>query len=83
MSQTFFLRLLPPRPTFATDMSDEERALMGQHVAYVRRFFDEGKVLMFGPVLDPEGAFGIAVLQAESQAEVDSFIANDPTVAPV
>jgi uncharacterized protein len=30
----FFCKLTPPRPTFAADMTDAERQLMRQHVAY-------------------------------------------------
>ena len=30
----FFCKLTPPRPTFAADMTDAERQLMHQHVAY-------------------------------------------------
>ncbi len=80
MSQTFFLRLLPPRPTFVQDMTAEERALMGEHAAYARDFFDRGKLLSYGPVFDPEGSFGFAVLQVESEGELEQFKANDPTV---
>ena len=31
---TFVFRLKAPRPTFALDMSDEEREIMGRHAAY-------------------------------------------------
>ena len=56
MTDTFyFCRLIPPRPTFAMDMNDEERALMQQHAAYWWKKMDEGKVIAFGPVADPQG----------------------------
>jgi len=32
----FALKLIPCRPTFAQDMTDEERAIMQQHVVYWR-----------------------------------------------
>ena len=53
---------------------------MGQHAAYARTFFEAGKLLAYGPVLDPEGSFGMAVLQTESDDELEQFIANDPTI---
>jgi hypothetical protein len=31
--QYFYIRLIPLRPTFASDMSVDERALIQQHVA--------------------------------------------------
>ena len=80
MSQTYFLRLQPPRATFAHDLNAEERQLMQQHAAYARSFFERGKLLVYGPVFDPEGSFGIAVLLTEEEAELHDFIANDPTV---
>jgi uncharacterized protein len=78
--QHFFMRLIPPRPTFGVDMTDEERGLMHQHIAYVRTFFESGQVLAFGPVLDPAGAFGVALLEVNDQAEAEQFAKNDPTI---
>jgi hypothetical protein len=51
MSTLFFLKLIPPRPTFARDMNAEERALMQQHVEYTRAHFEAGKVLVYGSVM--------------------------------
>ncbi|MEG9432782.1 YciI family protein [Terriglobus sp. ADX1] len=76
----FDLKLTPPRPTFAMDMSDEERAVMMAHRVYMDRYFAEGKVLIFGPVLDPEGAFGMGVMECESVEEVQTIMADDPSV---
>ncbi len=72
----FFLKLLPPRPSFAADMSAEERAVMERHIAYWRTFGP--KVIVIGPVLDPRGAYGIAVVEAADEAEARSMISGDP-----
>ncbi len=80
MSQTYFLKLIGPRPSFGFDMTADERALMMQHATYARQAFADGKLLAFGPVLYPDETFGMAVLQAESEDEVRAFIAGDPTV---
>ena len=80
MSETYFLKLIGPRPTFGFDMTADERALMMQHVNYARQAFAEGKLLVFGPVLYPDDTFGIAVMQAETEDEIKAFIADDPTV---
>jgi hypothetical protein len=53
----FLCRLTPPRPSFPADMSDEERAMMGEHVAHWRGLLDEGRVVTLGPVADPAGAW--------------------------
>ncbi len=75
----FALKLIPCRPTFAQDMSSEERAIMQQHVVYWRGLMDKGKVLVFGPVMDPKAVYGLGIIEAESEEEVKDFIANDPT----
>jgi uncharacterized protein YciI len=80
MSQTYFLKLIGPRPTFGFDMTADERALMMTHVTYARQAFADGKLLAFGPVLYPDDTFGMAVMQAANEDEVKAFIANDPTV---
>jgi len=81
MAKTHFLmRLIPPRPTFGADMTAEERGLMQQHIAYVRTFFDGGQVLAYGPVLDPAGAFGVALLEVNDEAEAHKFAKEDPSI---
>ena len=49
---TFVFRLTAPRPTFALDMTDEEREIMGRHAAHWRPLVDNGQMVVFGPVLD-------------------------------
>jgi uncharacterized protein YciI len=78
--QQFFFRLIPPRPTFPQDMDERERALMSEHAAYMPRFFDTGEVMAYGPVLDPEQSFGIALLEMADQAEAEPFAQGDPGV---
>lgn len=78
--QHFFVKLIPPRPTFPMDMTAEEKLLMQEHVHYTREKFAEGKVLIYGPVMAPTGAFGMAVFEAADEAEVRGILQNDPTV---
>jgi hypothetical protein len=46
LKQHLFLKLISPRPTFAMDMNDADRALMMQHLAYIRKHYEAGKVLI-------------------------------------
>ena len=78
--QHFFMKLIPPRPTFGEDMTAEERALMQQHVKYVGEAFNKGTVLIYGPVMSTDGAFGMAVLEMADAAEVQRFGDEDPSV---
>jgi uncharacterized protein len=74
----FFLKLVPRHPTFAQDMTPEERAIMMQHVAYWKIFLDEGKVLVYGPVMDPQAVYGMGIVMTEDEEEVKALIAGDP-----
>ncbi|HVT97734.1 MAG TPA: YciI family protein [Acidobacteriaceae bacterium] len=78
--QHFFFKLIPPRTTFPGDASAAELALMKQHADYFAGLFSGGKVLLYGPVQSPAGAFGIAILEAENQAQAREIAANDPSV---
>ena len=68
MSKQFFaLKLIPPRPTFAQDMTDEERSIMQQHVAYWMELMKQGKVVVFGPVLDPQSVYGLGIVTVNNE----------------
>ena len=77
---TFVLRLIAPRPTFALDMTDEEREIMGRHAAHWQPYLDAGQMVVFGPVLLEAGSFGLAVVEADDEDELRAFAADDPVV---
>jgi len=77
---TFVFRLLPSRPTFALDMTDDEREIMGRHAAYWQPRVDAGQMVVFGPVLDSTGSWGLAVIEADDEEELRAFAAADPAV---
>jgi uncharacterized protein YciI len=77
---TFVFRLLAPRPNFALDMSDEEREVMGRHAAHWQPYIDSGQMVIFGPVLDGTGSWGLGVIHADDEDELREFAAHDPVV---
>jgi uncharacterized protein len=77
---TFVFRLKAPRPTFALDMSDEEREIMGRHAAHWQPYLDSGRMVVFGPVLDTTGSWGLGVVEADDEDELRAFAALDPVV---
>jgi uncharacterized protein len=77
---TFVFRLKAHRPTFALDMTDEEREIMGRHAAHWQPFVDSGQMVIFGPVLDGTGSWGLGVVEAEDEDELRAFAAGDPAV---
>ena len=76
----FVFRLIAPRPTFALDMTDEERDVMGRHAAHWQPFIDAGRMVIFGPVLDSTGSWGLGVVEADDEDELRAFAADDPAV---
>jgi uncharacterized protein len=77
---TFVFRLKAPRPTFALDMTDEEREIMGRHAAHWQPFIDSGQMVAFGPVLDTTGSWGLGVIETEDEEELRAFTERDPVV---
>lgn len=74
----FFIKALNPRPTFHLDMTAEERAIMHRHVAYWSERAVQGVAIVFGPVMDPEGVYGIGVYQVQDEAEMRDLLEHDP-----
>jgi uncharacterized protein YciI len=78
--KNWFIRLIPPRPTFDKDLSPSEEKLMEQHFLYWKDQFAKGVCLFGGPVLDPEGVYGALAIQAVNADEARSIAAADPSV---
>jgi uncharacterized protein YciI len=80
IKQHYFFKLVPPRPTFAQDLNDAEKLLMQRHAVYFENQFKAGRVLLYGPVMAADGAFGLAILEVQDEAEARQFGENDPSV---
>ena len=76
----YVCKLTGPRPSFPQDMTLQEAAIMQAHVAYCGELLRARKALVFGPVADPAGAWGLGVLQLADDADPQDIIANDPVV---
>jgi uncharacterized protein YciI len=76
----FFLKLVAPRPTFANDMNDREKAMMQEHFLYWKGRQQKGDVLVFGPVLDPKGPYGMGIIGAADEDAARAFAAGDPAM---
>ena len=74
----FFVRTDNPRPTFHLDMSDAERAIMQRHVAYWSEYATRGVAVVFGPVMDPAGVYGVGVYDVADEAAMQAMLNDDP-----
>jgi uncharacterized protein YciI len=61
-------------------MNAEERALMQEHSVYWRTQMAAGRVVVFGPVGDPAGPWGLGIVRGKDVAEVHAFQQADPVV---
>ena len=74
----FFIKTQNPRPTFHLDMTPNERAIMERHVAYWSEVAGRGTAIVFGPVMDPQGVYGIGVYQVQDENEMRQLLEHDP-----
>jgi uncharacterized protein YciI len=77
----FFVKLNPFRSSFTVDMNDEERNIMQQHIAYWSPFLNDGTLIVFGPVMDPKGGFGVAIVAVDNEEQLKQMVAGDPANA--
>lgn len=76
----FLYRLIPPRPSFARDMTEAEATIRQEHFAYWLGLLEQRKVVVVGPVLDPKGTYGIALLEVEAKRWRRTLLKNDPAI---
>jgi uncharacterized protein YciI len=75
-----FCRLVPPRPSFAMDMTADERAAMQRHVAYWTSLMERGAAIVFGPVADPAGPWGLGVVRLRGSESAADIVDADPAI---
>jgi len=77
----YLCKLKPPRPTFIDDMSGDEALLMRAHREYWTPRVETGVVIAMGAVADPAGGYGVAIIEAASQAALETMLGADPVIA--
>ena len=61
-------------------MTKSERKIMSEHIAYWTDQAKRGTAVVFGPVLDPKGMYGIGIVEIEDEARLYALLARDPAV---
>lgn len=74
----FVYKLIPPRPTFPADMTEE--AVMQEHFGYWARLIEDRRAVAYGPVMEPNGTYGIAVLDVADERVARSLAEGDPAI---
>ena len=76
----FLCRLAPPRPTFPADMKPEEGAAMQRHFGFWAERMQEGTAHVVGPVMDPKGTYGVAIVSVADRAAAEGLCTQDPVI---
>ena len=66
------------RSDFPSNMTDEERAIMNQHSAFWDKLLVDGSALVTGPVQDPNGTYGFAIVFADNEEGARDLLKDDP-----
>lgn len=79
--QVFFCKLVPSRANFVQDISPAELTVMQQHGLYWKGLIDQGvHVFALGLVMDPAGAFGVAIVEVDDVSAMQALTTSDPAV---
>lgn len=76
----YLYRLTPPRKSFPADIKPDEAVAMKEHVAYWTELASRGIAVVFGPVADPAGTWGVAIVEVETDEHIRSIAASDPAI---
>jgi uncharacterized protein YciI len=76
----YLCKLKPPRTTFMADMTSDEALLMRAHREYWTPRVETGVVVAMGPVADPAGGYGVAIIEAASAAALEAMQGADPVI---
>jgi uncharacterized protein YciI len=61
-------------------VSEAQAAVVGQHGAYWLDLLERPCVIVFGPVSDPAGTWGLGVVEAETEDDARALGLEDPAV---
>lgn len=70
-----------PRLVKAKGWTDADNKIVEQHVQQLQRLLTKGQLILAGRTLnEDEAAFGIVILEVESEAEARQLMESDPAV---
>jgi uncharacterized protein YciI len=74
----FVFKLLGPEGMSPTNMTDEQRDIMGRHAGYWAGLLETGNAVAFGPVIDGDSGYGIGIVRADDADHAQSLADADP-----
>jgi uncharacterized protein len=61
-------------------MTDMEGELMQEHFNYWKDLVDRRVAIVYGPVEDPQGVYGLAIMQTEDETIAHNIRVSDPAI---
>lgn len=76
----FFCKFIPPRKDYLKTMTADEAKLLTAHGGYLQGLLEQRKIVAHGPVVDPDGGFGLSLFDVEGEAELSQLTGHDPMI---
>ncbi|WP_394888542.1 YciI family protein [Mesorhizobium sp. AaZ16] len=76
----YLCKYIPPRADFLPTMSAEEKEWMTQHGAFLDDLLSKGIIVAHGPVMDPNGGYGVSLYRIADDQDIEAFTSQDPIV---
>jgi uncharacterized protein YciI len=76
MSSTLYLVFREHGPSWVAGVPTREQPLWDEHAVFIDRLFEQGRIVLAGPLAD--GSRALLVMQAESAAEAEELLRDDP-----
>ncbi|CAB4698360.1 MAG: hypothetical protein F2667_04180 [Actinobacteria bacterium] len=80
MSRSWIYLLHPPRPDFASTMTEQEASVFAEHFAHLQQLLADGVLVLAGPTLG-EVNTGITVFEAVDESAARAIMESDPAIA--
>jgi uncharacterized protein YciI len=76
----FLYKMYPPRSSFHLDQDEDEKKTMKQHMDYWKELTNKKNAIIYGPVFDPNGVYGMAVIEVINEEKAEDIAKGDPAV---
>jgi len=81
MEQFLYQLKLKPYYLVNENWTEKEEGIINRHFQQLKKFTEEGKVILAGRTLnEDESGFGIVIFEEESELSAKEFMENDPAI---
>jgi len=74
----YLCKYIPPRADFLATMTADEKKWMKQHGAFLDDLLNKGQIVAHGPVMDPNGGYGVSLYQIADDQDIAAITFGRP-----